>query len=88
MHLPAYRAASLSKNCIKRGNDTMSEVRIGDNENFEAGLKRFTRKVQQDGILGEARRRSHYESPNVRRKKKAAAHRRKNMKKSKSFRKA
>jgi small subunit ribosomal protein S21 len=65
----------------------VSEVRIGDNENFEAALKRFTRKVQQDGILGEARRRRHYESPTVARKKKAEASRRKAMKKSRLHRK-
>jgi small subunit ribosomal protein S21 len=56
----------------------MSEVRINDGENFEVALKRFNRKIQQDGILGEARRRSHYESPSIRRKKKAATRLRKN----------
>ncbi|MBA3823308.1 MAG: 30S ribosomal protein S21 [Ktedonobacterales bacterium] len=55
----------------------MSEVRIGDNDNFEAALKRFNRKIQMDGVLSEARRRMHYESPGVRRKKKAAARLRK-----------
>lgn len=58
----------------------MSEVRVSDNENFEAALKRFNRKIQQDGILAEARRREHYEKPSVRRKKKAAARRRKTRK--------
>ena len=66
----------------------MSEVRINDTEGFEAGLKRFTRKVQQDGILAEARRRRHYESPTARRKRKSAANRRKNLKKNRSFHKA
>ena len=55
----------------------MSEVKIGDNESFEAALKRFNRKIQQDGILAEARRREHYEKPSVRRKKKEAARKRK-----------
>ena len=64
----------------------MSEIRISDTDSFEAGLKRFTRKVQQDGILAEARRRQHYESPTVRRKKKAAANRRKNRKRQSSMR--
>ncbi len=40
-------------------------------------VKKFNRKVQQDGILSEARRRAHYESPQARRKRKAAAQRRK-----------
>ena len=55
----------------------MSEVKIGDNESFEAALKRFNRKIQQDGILAEARRREHYEKPSVKRKKKEAARKRK-----------
>jgi small subunit ribosomal protein S21 len=58
----------------------VSEVRINDNENFEAALKRFSRKIQMDGVLGEARRRMHYESPSLRRKKKAAARLRKTRK--------
>lgn len=55
----------------------MAEVIVGDNESFESALKRFTKRIQQDGILAEARRREHYEKPSVRRKKKAAARRRK-----------
>ncbi len=55
----------------------MSEVKIGENESFEAALKRFNRKIQQDGILAEARRREHYEKPSVKRKKKEAAKKRK-----------
>jgi small subunit ribosomal protein S21 len=51
----------------------VSEVKVGENESFEAALKRFNRKIQQDGILAEARRREHYEKPSVKRKKKAAA---------------
>jgi small subunit ribosomal protein S21 len=59
----------------------MTEVIVGDNESFEAALKRFNKKVQQDGILAEARRREHYEKPSVKRKKKEAARRRKMLKK-------
>jgi len=51
----------------------MSEVRVNPGDSFELALKRFNRKVQQDGILSEARRRSHYESPQARRKRKAEA---------------
>ena len=55
----------------------MTEVKISENEAFEAALKRFNRKIQQDGILAEARRREHYEKPSVKRKRKEAAKRRK-----------
>ncbi|HWZ20806.1 MAG TPA: 30S ribosomal protein S21 [Ktedonobacteraceae bacterium] len=59
----------------------MSEVKIGENDSFETALKRFNRKIQQDGILAEARRREHYEKPSVKRKRKEAAKRRKAMRK-------
>lgn len=55
----------------------MAEVTVGENETLEAALKRFTKRVQQNGILAEARRRKHYEKPSVRRKVKEAAKRRK-----------
>ena len=55
----------------------MTEVKVGDNEHFESALKRFNKKVQQDGILSEARRREHFEKPSVKRKKKEATKRRK-----------
>ncbi len=55
----------------------MAEVVIGDNESFESALRRFNKKVQQAGILSEARRREHYEKPSVKRKRKEAARRRK-----------
>jgi small subunit ribosomal protein S21 len=53
------------------------EVVVNQNESFEAALRRFNRKVQQYGILSEARRRERFEKPSVRRKRKAAAKRRK-----------
>ena len=55
----------------------MSEVKVGDHESCETAMKRFNRKLQQDGILAEARRREHYEKPSVKRKRKEAARRRK-----------
>ena len=55
----------------------MAEVTLDERESFESLLRRFNRKVQQEGILSEMRRREHYEKPSIRRKKKAAAKRRK-----------
>lgn len=55
----------------------MTNVVAGNNESFESLLKRFTRKVQQDGILSEVRHREYFEKPSVKRKRKAAAKRRK-----------
>ncbi|MBA7625872.1 30S ribosomal protein S21 [subsurface metagenome] len=55
----------------------MANVVATDNENFESLLRRFNKKVQQEGILSEVRRREHYEKPSVKRKRKGAAKRRK-----------
>lgn len=55
----------------------MANVVAGNNESFESLLKRFTRKVQQDGILSEVRHREYFEKPSVKRKRKAAVKRRK-----------
>ena len=59
-------------------------MNIGDNESFESMLRRFNRKVQQDGVLAEIRRRGSYEKPSVKRKKKEATKRRKSSRTSRS----
>lgn len=61
-------------------NASVSEVVIREGESFEAALKKFTRRVQQDGLLSEAKRRQHYESPSIKRKRKADARERKQRK--------
>ena len=55
----------------------MSNVVAGDNESFESLLRRFNKRVQQEGILSEVRRREYYEKPSVKRKRKRASKRRK-----------
>jgi small subunit ribosomal protein S21 len=55
----------------------MTRILVNPGDSFEFVLKRFQRKVQDAGILAEARRRRHYESPQARRKRKAEAQRRK-----------
>jgi len=57
----------------------VAEVTVAENETLESALRRFNKKVQQEGILAEARRRAHYEKPSVSRKKKKAAKRRKSL---------
>ena len=51
---------------------------MGENETFESALRRFNKKIQQSGILAEARRREHYEKPSVKRKRKEAKKRKAN----------
>ena len=60
----------------RRGDERpLSEVIIGEGESFEAALRRFNKKIQQAGILAEARRREFYERPAARRKRKEAKRR-------------
>lgn len=54
----------------------MPEVRVDKNEPFDKALRRFKRECQKEGILAELRKREHYESPSVKRKKKSQAARR------------
>ena len=51
---------------------TLSFVYAMDGESFDSLLRRFNKKVQQDGILSEARRRAHFEPPYIQKKKKLA----------------
>ena len=58
----------------------MSTVRGGENESLDSALRRFKRKCSRDGIIGDLRRKEFYERPSVRRKKKAEAARKRNIK--------
>ena len=49
----------------------MSEVEVKRDEPFEVALRRFKKKIEQEGILREVRDRKHYEKPSERRRKKA-----------------
>ncbi|SMC46570.1 30S ribosomal protein S21 [Papillibacter cinnamivorans] len=59
----------------------MSEVRIKENESLESALKRFKRNCAKSGVLSELRKREHYESPSVKRRKKSEAARKNKNKK-------
>jgi small subunit ribosomal protein S21 len=62
----------------------VTRVTAGEGESFESLLRRFSKKVQQDGVLAEIRRRGSYEKPSVKRKKKEATKRRKSGRSSRS----
>jgi len=53
------------------------DVKLMEGESFESLLRRFSKQVQQSGVLSEIRRREFYEKPSMKRKKKEAAKRRK-----------
>ena len=51
----------------------MTTVKVGENESLESALKRFKRKCQKDGIIGDLRKHEQYEKPSVKKKKKQKA---------------
>ena len=69
---PGAEAGSWPQHPPAGGDSGLAEVRVGENETFESALRRFNKKIQQSGILAEARRREHYEKPSVKRKRKEA----------------
>ncbi len=59
----------------------MPFVRVKDNEPFELALRRFRRSCEKSGLFTEMRRREAYEKPTTVRKRKAAAARKRELKK-------
>jgi len=45
------------------------EIEIRKDESFESALRRFKKKIEQEGILREVRDRKHYEKPSERKRK-------------------
>lgn len=58
----------------------MSTIKVGENESIDSALRRFKRKCSRDGIIGDLRRKEHYEKPSVRKKKKSEAARKRSVK--------
>ena len=47
----------------------MAIVRANNGESVESMIRKFNKKVQQEGIMTEIRKREYYEKPSVQRKK-------------------
>jgi len=58
----------------------MAMVVVGKDENIDGALKRFKRKCQKDGIIGDLRKKESYEKPSVKKKKKSEAARKRSRK--------
>jgi small subunit ribosomal protein S21 len=56
---------------IRKEMITLSEVEVKKDESFESALRRFKKKIEQEGILRELRDRKHYEKPSEKRRKRA-----------------
>jgi len=51
----------------------MAAITVGVHERFEAALRRFQKKVQQEGLMAEMRRRTSFEKPGDKKRRKHAA---------------
>ena len=49
------------------------DVHVKDGESIDSALKRFKRSCAKAGVIAEVRKREHYESPSVKRRKKSEA---------------
>lgn len=56
----------------------MAEIKVGDNESLDNALRRFKRQCASTGVIREYRKRSYYEKPSEKRKRKSEAARKKN----------
>ena len=61
----------------------MPGIRIKEGESFESALKRFKKQCEKAGILGEIKKREHYDKPSVKKKKKAIAAKKRAVKRTK-----
>ena len=55
----------------------MANVKVREGESIEEVLRRFKRECEKDGILAEIKKREFYETPSIKRKRKAEEARRK-----------
>ena len=62
-----YHLSEFLKKVVRR----LTTVKVGENESLESALKRFKRKCQKDGIIGDIRKKEAYDKPSVARKKKS-----------------
>ena len=67
------KAPFLPSTNLALGGKFMSEVKVKENESLDSALRRFKRTCARDGIMGEVRKREHYDKPSVKRKKKSEA---------------
>ena len=58
----------------------MAEVRVKENESLDSALRRFKRQCARSGVIAEVKKREHYETPSVKRKKKSEAARKRKFK--------
>ena len=71
---------SESKPIDSDGSFKSDKIVVGKNESLDSALRRFKRSCAKSGVMSELRKREHYESPSVKRRKKSEAARAKKKK--------
>ncbi len=51
----------------------MTKIEVGDNEPIEVAIRRFRKKCERDGINREMKKRSFYEKPSLKKKRRKEA---------------
>jgi small subunit ribosomal protein S21 len=77
LDFPDYFCPGLLRGCTEERDNQLADVVSQENESFESLLRRFNKRVQQEGVLSELRRREFFEKPSIKRKRKDAAKKRK-----------
>lgn len=54
-----------------------AEIIVGKNETIDDALRRFKKKCERSGLMAEMKRRSFYEKPSERRKRRSSRHKKK-----------
>lgn len=55
------------------GENRMTTVKVGENETLDSAIKRWKRKCQKDGIIGDIRKKEAYVKPSIAKKLKSEA---------------
>ena len=58
----------------------MPGIRLRDGDYIEGALKAFKKQVEKAGVIGDLKRKQHYEKPSIRLKKKSIAARKRRIK--------
>ena len=53
---------------LDQGGEIVSVVKVGETESLDSAIKRFKRKCQKDGIIGDIKKNQEYLKPSVKKK--------------------
>ena len=63
----------------------MPGIKLKDGDFIEGALRAFKKQVEKSGVIGDLKRKQHYEKPSIRLKKKSVAARKRRIKQMRKF---